>query len=191
MNFFDASLWVREHIWVVYLSIGLTIVLMLIVSCCPRLGQSFPCNFILLGVFTVCKCFLLTIICWYYPTKDILLAIGITLGIFVVLTAFAMQTKWDFTLYSGFLLVFFMILLIIGIVAIFFRDRMLHIVYSSLVILAVCMAIVIDTQLMLIGKHAQSFGPKDYVFAALVLYGDIITLFIHVLRLIGLVNDDG
>lgn len=79
--------------------------------------------------------------------------------------------------------------MVMGIVAIFFKDRTLQIVYSSLVILAVCMAIVIDTQLMLIGKHSASFGPNDYVFAALALYIDIITLFIHILRLIGLIDD--
>lgn len=115
---------------------------------------------------------------------------GITIGIVAFFTVFAFQTKWDFTLYTGFLIIAFLLVMIIGIVAIFIKERTLHIVYSSLVILVVCIAIVVDTQLMLIGKHSQSFGPEDYVFAALTLYVDIITLFVHVLRLIGLVNDD-
>lgn len=163
---------------------------MFTISCCPHLGRSFPCNFILLGVLTVCKCLLTTVICWYYRTEDILLAMGITVGVFVALSLFALQTKWDFTVLSGLLVVSSLLLMIIGIVTIFFKDRTLHIVYCALVVLVVAMAIVIDTQLMLIGKHSLSFGPKDYVLAALVLYSDIITLFVYVLRLIGLVNDD-
>lgn len=185
---FDASLWLRENIWVVILCMFLSLTLMIAIACCPSLGRRFPCNFILLGVITLCQSILLTVICWFYRTEDILIAMGITLGIFVVLTIFAIQTKIDFTVCTGFLLIAFLLLMVIGIVAIFFKDRLLHIIYSSLCVLVLSMAIVIDTQLMLIGKHSQSFGPKDYVVAALTLYVDIINLFIHVLRLLGLLG---
>ncbi|XP_063709315.1 protein lifeguard 1-like [Culicoides brevitarsis] len=187
---FDATLWIREHLWVVYLSIFLTFALMLVLACCPHIGRSFPCNFLLLGLITACKCLLITVICWYYRFDDILLAMGVTLVVFVVLTLFAVQTRYDLTLHASFLLIFFLLLAICGIVGIFFENHFFHVVYASLVVLGVAMAIVIDTQLMLIGKHSQSFEPEDYVFAALVLYSDIITLFVYVLRLIGLLGND-
>ncbi|KAL4616915.1 protein lifeguard 1-like [Arapaima gigas] len=46
--------------------------------------------------------------------------------------------------------------------------------------------LVIDTQLMLGGKHRYSISPEEYIFAALNLYVDIISVFLFILQLIGL-----
>uniref|UniRef100_A0A336KHG3 CSON010468 protein n=1 Tax=Culicoides sonorensis TaxID=179676 RepID=A0A336KHG3_CULSO len=189
VNSIEATLWMEDHIWIVYICMGVALVIMITLACCPHMGRTFPANFIFLGLMTLCESVIITVICWYYDREDILLALGITIGLVAVLTAFAMQTKWDFTIYIGFMCIAFLLVLVIGVVAIFFPDRLLHIIYSSFVILLVCGAIIIDTQLMLIGKHKHSFEPEDYVFAALALYVDIITLFIHILRLIGLIRD--
>jgi len=43
-----------------------------------------------------------------------------------------------------------------------------------------------DTQLILGGKHKYSINPEEYIFAALNLYLDIITIFLLLLQLIGL-----
>jgi hypothetical protein len=45
--------------------------------------------------------------------------------------------------------------------------------------------LVVDTQLMLGGKHQYALSPEEYVFAALNLYLDIINLFLFILRLVG------
>ena len=39
------------------------------------------------------------------------------------------------------------------------------------------------------GKHNYSISPEDYVIANLNLYLDVINIFFHILRLIGLLND--
>lgn len=44
--------------------------------------------------------------------------------------------------------------------------------------------IVIDTQLMLGGKHQYEINEEEYVFAALNLYLDIINLFLFLLRIV-------
>ncbi|KAG2465125.1 PEX1 factor, partial [Polypterus senegalus] len=46
--------------------------------------------------------------------------------------------------------------------------------------------LVLDTQLMLGGKHKYSISPEEYIFAALNLYLDIINLFLFLLRIIGM-----
>lgn len=43
-----------------------------------------------------------------------------------------------------------------------------------------------DTQLMLGGKHKYTISAEEYIFAALNLYLDIVTLFLMILQLIGL-----
>jgi len=46
------------------------------------------------------------------------------------------------------------------------------------------MYLVMDTQLMLGGKHKYSLSPEDYVFAALNLYLDIVNLFLYILSML-------
>ena len=52
-----------------------------------------------------------------------------------------------------------------------------------------CLPQILDTQLMMIGKHKHSFNPEDYVFAALSIFLDIISLFLYILMMVGATND--
>ena len=50
--------------------------------------------------------------------------------------------------------------------------------------------LVFDTQIMMGGGKAYSISPEEYIFAALNLYIDIVTLFIYILSIIGLARGD-
>ena len=52
------------------------------------------------------------------------------------------------------------------------------------------MFLLVDTQMMMIGKHKYSYNPEDWAFAALSIYTDIISLFLYILMLVG-VSDSG
>ena len=43
------------------------------------------------------------------------------------------------------------------------------------------MFLLVDTQMMMIGKHKYSYNPEDWAFAALSVYTDIIGLFLYAL----------
>lgn len=45
--------------------------------------------------------------------------------------------------------------------------------------------LVVDTQLMLGGKHKYSLSPEEYIFAALNLYLDIVNMFLFILSIVG------
>jgi protein lifeguard len=77
------------------------------------------------------------------------------------------------------------ILFILGIFAIIFRDRTLTIVYASIGAFLFCVYLVYDIQLMMGGKHKYSISPEEYIFAALNLYLDIVNIFIYILMIIG------
>lgn len=40
------------------------------------------------------------------------------------------------------------------------------------------------------GKHKYSISPEEYFFAALNLYMDVVQIFIQILTILGIVNDD-
>ncbi len=50
--------------------------------------------------------------------------------------------------------------------------------------------LVIDTQLMLGGKHKYSLSPEEYIFAALNLYLDVTILSMCILMIVGAVRSD-
>jgi hypothetical protein len=140
---------------------------------------------IFLGIFTVCESFLLGSAASCYGAEEVLIAVGFTAVVVLGLTLFAIQTRWDFTMLRGGLLVLLMILILFGILCACIPSKVLSIVYASLGALLFSVYLVVDTQLMLGGKHQYSLSPEEYIFAALNLYLDIINLFIMILSIVG------
>lgn len=115
----------------------------------------------------------------------VLMAAAITAAITVGLTAYALQTKYDFTTAGGMLTGALVALLVVS----FARFFLPHIHLLELGIagggaLLFAAFLVIDVQMLMDGKRIQ-ISPDDYVFASLQLYLDIINLFLYILRLIG------
>ena len=163
----------------------ISIVLWIALAYCDNVRRSFPLNFIILSLLTICESYILGIVSAHYDVEEELMAMAIaTLGI----TLCASQTKYDFTTCNGFLVVALIVLLCFGFLAIFFHGRVIRLVYASLGALIFGMYLVFDTQLIMGGKKKYSIGPEEYIFAALNLYVDIVTLFPYILEMIGLVR---
>ena len=120
---------------------------------------------------------------------QVMMAVGICAAVCFGLTLFAFQTKWDFTIMGGALCVAVIILMLFGIVAIFFPGKTITLVYASCGAMIFCLYLVYDTQLMMGGKHKYSISPEEYVFAALNLYLDIVNIFLYILTIIGASRD--
>lgn len=104
--------------------------------------------------------------------------------VFLGLTAFAWQTKIDFTKLSGSLFSLLIILIICGILASFIPS--LRVIYAGLGALVFSIFIVYDTQLIIGGEHRKlRLSIDDYVMAALSLYIDVIQLFLFLLTILG------
>jgi len=93
-------------------------------------------------------------------------------------------TKTDLTGMGPYLMVFGIILLIFGIVAIFWRDPIVQLIYSCLGALLFGIYLIYDTQLVM-GTHQYSYSLDDAYLAAIQLYIDIIQLFLNILRIVG------
>lgn len=180
---------VYNNPWLLIVALVVVLVSMLTLACCGEVRRKSPTNYILLALFTLAESFMLGVSSAAYEAIEVLMAVGITAAVCLALTLFAFQTKYDFTMCGGFLLVSVVILLIFGIVAIFVHNRIVSLVYASLGALIFSMYLVYDTQLMLGGKHKYSLSPEEYVFAALNLYVDIINIFIYILTIIGASRD--
>ncbi|XP_037308953.2 protein lifeguard 1 [Pungitius pungitius] len=179
--------WTRANWWFSYAAMAMVIVLIVALSCCDNLRRQVPLNFIALGLFTIAEGLMLGAATVYFDAEAVLWAVGATALVSFALTLFAVQSKWDFTGLNGSLWVLMWTLFSFALLCGILRSQYLYILYACLGTLLFSIYLVFDTQLILGGKHRKyQVSPEEYVFAALNLYLDIVSLFLLLLQLIGL-----
>ncbi|MBU1219939.1 Bax inhibitor-1 family protein [Myxococcota bacterium] len=107
----------------------------------------------------------------------------LTTLVFGGLTAFAHISKKDFSFLGSFLFVAVLLLLGAGIMAIFFRSHMFHLIVASAGVAIFSMFILFDTSRII---HRAQEGEE--VFAAWMLFIDVIALFWYILWLLSLLS---
>ncbi|XP_018618395.1 protein lifeguard 1 [Scleropages formosus] len=182
----ELRVWTIHSTWFTYTMLAIVFALILVLSCCGNLRRKVPLNFIFLALFTAAEGLALGSVTVFYEAEAVLWAVGATAFVSFALSVFAMQTKWDFTALSGSLWAICWSLVTFGILCAILRSHYLYIVYASLGTLIFSVYLVIDTQFMLGGKHRYSVSPEEYIFVALNLYLDIVSLFLFILQLFGL-----
>ncbi|XP_034474444.1 protein lifeguard 1 [Drosophila innubila] len=180
--------WLSEHGWLFYVAIGIYMILSLALFCCLSLARKVPINYILLILCTVAESIIVSVICLLYDPLKILSAVGITVAVCLILALFAAFAPCDFTGCGPFLCIFAIVLVLLGIVNIFIRDRTLIWIFVCAGILLFSMYIVYDIQMM-VGGHKNEYSEEDYIIAALCLYIDVIQMFLFILMLLGLLDD--
>lgn len=153
------KLWVKNHPELFWIAFGVMLVTMISMACCDSVRRKSPMNFIFLALFTVAMSFLMGVSTARFSSQEVLLAVGITAAVCLGLTLFAFQTKWDFTVMGGMLFVAALILMLFGLIAIFFPGKTITLVYASLGALLFSFYLIYDTQLMMGGQHKYSISP--------------------------------
>lgn len=179
ISYFNTSYrdWIQSNVWMMYVSLFGAIGFMLLTF---WKRKSYPTNLLFLGAFTALEAYSISVIVTFYETKIVLLALVLTAGIFVALTLFACQTKYDFTSWMPYLFGGLWILILFGFVGAFFPyDNRMEMIYGSVAALIFSGYILVDTQLVMRHYHVE-----EEVAAAISLYLDIINLFLAILRIL-------
>jgi len=114
----------------------------------------------------------------------IMQALGGTALIFFSLSAYAMTTKKDFSFMGGFLMVGLVLALVAMVANIFLAIPALSLAISAGMVLIMSGLILFDTSRIING------GETNYIRATVALYLDVFNLFVHLLHLLGVFNDD-
>eukprot|EP00210_Caulerpa_lentillifera_P000019 g18.t1 len=180
----DVKDWLQSNGWFILVTIAASFLCLIILICVPGVKDTYPCNLMFLFIFTAFEGFLVGAVAGYYDTEAVVLAAVITVVVTVGLTIFALQTKIDFTLWSGVLLAALLTLIVIGLIAwIFPRNRGFILLYSALGAMLFSAFLIYDVQ-MIAGGHKYELGPDEYIEAALCVYLDILNLFLYILSLV-------
>ncbi|BFF95991.1 protein lifeguard 1 [Drosophila madeirensis] len=185
----DAKLWLLKHWYLAVVAICIQLVILMMVCYCPFLFRKKPINYILLTIFVAAESITLSFITMRYLPSQVLMAFGYTGLLVAALALFARFAPCDFTGCGPYLLVLFLVMLIMGIVMIFYRTHLMLCIYCSLGILVYSLYLVVDIQMMIGGTHKNQYSEEDYVLASLSIYIDVVHLFMYILMLIGLLDD--
>lgn len=122
----------------------------------------------------------ISVVTSFYDSKIVLEALIFTLGIFLALTLFACQTKYDFTHWMPYLFGGLWVLILFGFMSAFFpHSSTVELGYGVISALLFSGYILVDTQLILRHYHVE-----EEIAAAISLYLDVINLFLSILRIL-------
>lgn len=173
------QVYVLTHGWPVTLSMVASIVLIVALMC---MKDREPANMYLLAAFTICEAFLVGTVTTAYCAagyKGIVLeAVFLTGAIFVGLTMFTFQSKIDFSFLGAGLSMGLGALILWGFFAMIFGAQTGY-VYALLGCIIFSGYILFDTWLIM-----DKLSPHEHVLAAIMLYLDIINLFLYLLQLL-------
>ncbi|KAJ2919973.1 hypothetical protein MD484_g389, partial [Candolleomyces efflorescens] len=174
--------WVQTHAWSFYVPLfGSLITLGLLFW----KRHTHPWNFVFLSAFTLMEAFTLGVVTAFYDNVLVLQALLITLGVFIGLTLFTLQSKYDFSGMGPFLFGSLIALVMTGFVAIFLPfNRTFDLVIAIIGCLLFSGYIVYDTY-----NINKRLSPDEYIMGAISLYLDFINLFLNILRLLSDLQD--
>ncbi|CAG9859562.1 unnamed protein product [Phyllotreta striolata] len=184
----NTKLFIHKHLEMLVVAIAVEIVVLIAIICFGELRRKTPINYILLFIFTLTKAYFVATLVSFYEVKAVLIAAGFTTAVCLGLCLFAFQTKWDFTMCGGFLFCSLLVFLLFGFSCIWLMDDVAYLVYASIGALLFSLYLVYDIQVMMGGGHRYSLSPEEYIFAALNLFIDVITIFVYILRIVGIAS---
>lgn len=169
--------------WLLGLAVILSFVMVITISCFRNVARTYPTNYLLLFIFTLCQSLIVGNITAKTDPYIVTQATLCTVIVVVGLTIFASQTKYDFTSCYGLLLSLLLSLIVFGFLTMCFRQNRLMVnLYCCLGTLLFSVYLIADTQLI-IGRGKLRLTEDDYIIAAMMLYIDIINLFLELLKL--------
>lgn len=149
-------------------------------------ARSYPYNLFFLGGFTLSEAYLIGFASSLTETDALVQAIIITFVVFIGLTLFAFQTKYDFISWQGSLYMALWGLIGLGFILMFFplQSSVMELIYALGGCIIFSLYVVIDTQ-----RIMKTCNLDDEIPAAMQLYMDILNLFLFILRLLDRRND--
>lgn len=149
-------------------------------SFCQSFSRRHPWNIVGLAVVTLSLSYMVGTIASFHNTAAVLVSVGATLAVSVAIIVFSAQTRFDLTIWRGLLLILSVDLIMFGFFCIFFYQVVSDVAYGCLGALLYSLFLMIDCQ-MLMGYMSYRLDPEEYVNAALMIYMDIVLIFLYLL----------
>ncbi|KAM0954259.1 hypothetical protein DsansV1_C01g0009101 [Dioscorea sansibarensis] len=172
------------------LALGLAILPLVLLIPLHHYQQKHPLNFVFLGLFTVCLSLSLGVACANTEGRLVLEALILTSGVVLSLTGYtfwASKKGKDFSFLGPILFAGLMVLLLTSFIQIFFPLGSASVaIVGGFGALLFSAYLVYDTDNLI-----KRFTYDEYIWASVVLYLDILNLFLSILNILRGMQSDG
>lgn len=179
---------IQDNFMLYYVGYAFFLVTYFVLICCEAPRRKYPANIVLLLLFTLAFSYMVGTISSFYNIEAIMLGLGITTGVTLSVSLFACQTKFDFTKWIGVAVAVSFCLFFFGIFCIFFYSRIMSLVYACIGAVLFTVFLAIDTQ-MIVGGKRHEISPEEHILGAIMLYMDIMYIFLFILQIVGRSGD--
>ena len=174
-----------SHFWLAIVAGVVALAISCALSCVPSIARSVPTNYILLMIFTVLEAYTVAFTC--ARVRDplvVLAAAAMTAAVVIGLTLYAVFTKTDFTQCGGAMVVIGCAFMIFSLFSFLFGPTM-RLIYCAIGVIVFGLYLIFDTQYIVGGQNRKySISKEDYIMGAMILYIDIINLFLFILEIL-------
>uniref|UniRef100_UPI0037E92E18 protein lifeguard 1 n=1 Tax=Semicossyphus pulcher TaxID=241346 RepID=UPI0037E92E18 len=171
---------VQNNMWAYLSSFIIFIVVAVSLNCCKSFSRRHPWNIVGLCVVTLSFSYVAGTMASFHDTTAVVITMGTTIAITLAIIAFSMQTRYDFTIWCGVLLILVVDIIMFGIFCTFYYSYIANIAYGCLGALLYSLFLMIDVQLLM-GTSSYGLDPEEYINAALKIYLDIVLIFLCLL----------
>ena len=179
----DRKQWVIDNIWLYFVAMAICFGLLFSLCCCIDKAKKPPLNWFYLCTFTLCFSYMVAGLTSMSESEHVIAAASLTYAMTIGLTLFACCTKmklnWLFAIGAAISVAIWPLIIFMWI----FPSSLLFNIIAFLVVIMTSIYIVWDTKMIMSEK--KGFSTDDYIIAALILYVDIVQLFIWLLSLLG------
>jgi FtsH-binding integral membrane protein len=177
-----------------FLGMGIFLVAYLVLVCVESARRSTPCNMILLSILTFGYALEAAIISCRYDTKVVMFAFVATGASCFLIALFAKTTSFDMTNCGTTLCLLALAHMVVGMIIFTVLVATGHPNIASLVLsisgaFLASLYLIFDLQLIMGGRKCE-LSPEEYILAAVLLYVDIIQIFLYLLEIISRLSKD-
>ena len=183
------TLSIQQTFYLFYPALFLQLFIWCTLVCCIHTARKVPMNYILCTVFTLCWTYMIAFICSFYDPQLVLMCTLMTAVLTITLSVFACVTSLDMTEMCGpffcwgLLLIFTisMLMSVLSMVVFTFTETWYPFA-AGFALIVYGIYLMIDTQLI-IGQGRYKLSIDDYIIGSIILYMDIIMIFLKLLEI--------
>ncbi|KAL7068017.1 hypothetical protein ACR3K2_14490 [Cryptosporidium serpentis] len=177
--------WISTNYWISIVCTISAMILVIFLAFFPSIAQNHKVGMTILFSLSVLYAVGISGLSVHINQNSVIIAFTSSIGVFLMLSLFAAQVKYDFTGYGPYLVIGLFVMLIYGFALFILNFKsFVMIIYGALGVVISSLYIVYDTQLIIGGKHRKyKFSIDDYIFATLSLYLDIVNIFAYLLTI--------
>lgn len=177
-----------------FLGFAIFFVTYLILACVESARRSAPLNFILLSLLTIGYGLVAAVTSCRYNTVTVMAAFLATGVSCLLIAAFAKSTSFDMTNCGTTLCLLGLAHMVIAMILMLILVPLGYAKAASLILaiggaLLSSLYLVFDLQLIMGGRKCE-ISPEEYILAAVMLYTDIVQIFIYMLEIFSRLSDD-